>query len=139
MLLDSWATVKKGSFDSAEAFARPPFRSRQFLAATGLVTLLAVLDILMIVRLYGRLSSVSFAYIFLVRLIVLENWTRALVVHKRLHDLYSATKAGDALLRSPMDFTLGAASTLSYWGVTGTAMAGGAGRLALLQLIRHMR
>jgi len=136
MLLDSWTNAEKGSFESAEVFAKPPFRSKQFLAATVVVLLSEVLDMLVLVRLSGRLSFVATAFVCFVFIITLGNWLRVTIVHRRLHELYLSTRAEGLSSGAPLNVALRAASTLSYWGTLAAAVTGSVALMALIQFVR---
>jgi hypothetical protein len=137
MSLDSWMTVKRGQFESAEAFAQPAFRCPQFRAATGLVVVLAVLDILLVIRLFNRITLMTIIFIALVLLMVLGNWFRVLVTHRRLHELYISANVGSEPTGSAIDTALRASSSLSYWSVVAPAATGMAGLAALIQIFRN--
>jgi hypothetical protein len=139
MGLNSWTTVKSGAFESAEVFARPPFKSRQFLAVTSLVAALVAGDILALVRLFGRLPFVTLLTIALVMIQVLGNWARALVIHKRLHELYITSGSQIASPGTAIDMALRAASSMSYWGALIPPVVGMTAFLALLQVIMWMK
>jgi hypothetical protein len=142
MALNSWESAPNGAFESGETFAKTPFRSRQFLAATTLVALLGITDIVALVRLSERLPGLPFnasVCIFLIFAVALGNWLRVMTVHRRLHKLYVSAGAENSPAGSVLDVAFRAASTLSYWGTASTAAAGLVGLGALLQVYIFMR
>jgi hypothetical protein len=132
MGLESWMSVEKGGFESAEVFVQPPFRSRQFLAATILVALLGLLDIGTLARLWERLTFKGDVCVLLMFVTAFGGWLRAFVIHKRLHELWIAAKLEDSLAGSPTDVALRAVSSLSYWGPSSAAAVGFCGIGALI-------
>ena len=139
MGLDSWRVVEKGAFESAEVFADPPFKSRQFLAITSIVVLLAIFDIGVLVRFFSRISWLAVVYVLLILITVLGNWARVIVVHQRLHELYTTNKIADIPVGSDTDVALRAASTLSYWGTLAASAIGVLGLAILTQIVKQIK
>ncbi len=139
MSMDSWMTAKKGAFESAEVFAQPPHKSRQFIVVTVVVALSIFLACGMLIGLSHRVSLLTMTWISLLAITVLGNWIRALIVHRRLHELYVSAGAKEGLAGVPLDTALRASSTLIYWGTSAAAATGIAGLGAVIQLIVRPR
>lgn len=137
--MNSWATTKHGAFESAEVFAQPPHKSRQFLAVTALVTLSIALGVGILIIFFNKMPVLAMAWILLVPVTVLGSWIRTLIVHKRLHELYVSGAVRENPAGDSLDLALRGASSLSYWGTCGTAAAGIAGLAAVIQLIGRIR
>jgi hypothetical protein len=137
MGLDSWVNANRDAFESAEVFARPPLKSRQFLAGSSVVALSTIAEMVMIIRVFDRVHWIAVVCMLLVPLTVLATWARVLVVHTRLHELYIASTPQISSPGSQLDLALRAASSLSYFGVLGASGAGLAGLFALtIQLMK---
>jgi|ERR1700722_7038750 len=142
MALNSWESVPEGHFESAEVFAKTPFRSGQFLAVTSLVTLVGIMDVTVLVRLSERLPGLplsAYVCVFLIFAITLGSWLRMTLIHRRLHSLYVNSTVESSTLGSTINIALRAASSLSYWGTVSAAAVGGVGLGALLQVFSFMR
>lgn len=137
--LDSWVDAKKGAFESAEVFSRPPLKSFQFLATTAVLVMLVVLDCGILVRLFNRISYWTDIYLLFVLAIALGTWVRTMVLHTRLHELYRQVVRENGSLESSIDLAMRAASSLSYWGSLSASAAGMAGLAALIQTVRSLR
>jgi hypothetical protein len=142
MALDSWESVPEGHFESAEVFAKTPFRSRQFLAVTSLVTLLGIMDFIALVRLSERLPGLplsAYVCVFLIFGLTSASWLRMTLIHRRLHSLYVNSTVESSSPGSTVNIALRAASSLSYWGTISAAAVGGVGLGALVQVFSFMR
>lgn len=133
MGMNSWITAKQGTFESAEVFATPPHRSRQFLACTILVIISIALACSMLIVDHQRITWLACIWIALMAVTVLLNWCRTLNVHRKLHDRYFFDSERQPL--PEIEMALRGASTLSYWGTCATAAAAIAGLGAILQLV----
>jgi hypothetical protein len=138
MGMDSWTTAKRGAFESAEVFAQPPYKSLQFIAVSIIVALSVFLACAMLVDLAGRLSLLAMTWMSFIPIVVLLNWMRTLIAHRRLHELYVSAMA-ERPPEPSLDIALRAASSLSYWGTLAAAFAGIAGLAALIQVIGRAR